>query len=106
MRGGPRRNPPTCWAEASRTAAKPRGAAGARAAVARGRVGGGRRRADARDGARVTGPVLAVLGLVALGALLFILLEALWPRKRGRRRHRAAGPPRTVPSPSPPPRPP
>jgi len=53
----------------------------------------------------VTGPVLAVLGLVALGALLFILLEALWPRKRGRRRHRAAGPPRTVPSPSPPPRP-
>ena len=50
--------------------------------------------------------LLVVLGLVALGALLFVLLEALWPRKRGRRHHRAAGPARTGPSPSSPSSPP
>lgn len=49
--------------------------------------------------------LLVVLGLVALGALVFILLEALWPRKRVRRRRGAAGPPRTGPSSSSPPRP-
>lgn len=49
--------------------------------------------------------LLVVLGLVALGALVFILLEALWPRKRVRRRRGAAGPPRTGPTSSSPPRP-
>jgi hypothetical protein len=38
--------------------------------------------------------LVVILGLLVLGVLLFILLEVLWPRKRGRRRPAAAGPPR------------